>query len=71
MWTTVGYFARRFLTQQASNHRDTTEAVRTLHVIEGELPKLGFRIGRLEVTALLGGAIAAYYAWRRHEPGSL
>lgn len=71
MWATVGYFARRFIGQQAANHKDTEEAVRTLHKISEELPRLGFRISRLEMTALVGGAIAAYYAWRQKTPGSM
>jgi hypothetical protein len=67
----VGYFARRFLTQQAENHKDTLEVVRSVHQIQNELPKLGFRISRLEVTALVGAATAAYFAWRQRPPGSV
>lgn len=46
--STVGYFARKFLTQQASNHADTLEALEIARDIQYRLPKLHRRVRKLE-----------------------
>lgn len=65
MWAVLGYFARRFLAQQDRNHADTLEVRDTVRQINHELPRLGFRITRLEGVVIVGAAVAAWQAWRR------
>lgn len=36
---TIGFFARRFLTQQASNHKDTLRALTLLEHLDGRMPR--------------------------------
>lgn len=71
MYQTVGYFARRFLTQQASQHQDTLAVRSDVHEIKAALPQLGFRISRLELATIIAGAVGAVYAWKHREPGNL
>lgn len=65
MWATVGYFAKRFLSQQERNHADTLEALGIAREIRSQLPPLVLRLTRLEVAAVAAGAWAAFIAWRR------
>lgn len=62
---TVGYFARRFLSQQSSNHDDTVKALNALETIKSELPKLGYRLTRLEAAVLAGAAWLIFTGVRR------
>lgn len=48
MWQMVGYFARKFLTQQSSNHADTLEVRDVVRDIQRQLPLLTERVGKLE-----------------------
>lgn len=63
--TTVGYFARRFLTQQQNNHGDTLKALNVLEDVKAELPRLGWRLTRLEAAVVAGAAWLAYAGLRR------
>lgn len=65
MWGALGWAARRFLAQQTANHADTLEALGIARDIKGELPRLGYRLTRLEIGAMLASAAAAWYAYRR------
>lgn len=65
IWSVLGYFARRFLSQQTSNHRDTQEALGAVKIIRDELPRIGWRLTRLEVAALCGAAWLVFTGYRR------
>lgn len=65
MWGTVGYFARRFLDQQRSNHQDTREALDGIKEIRTTLPRVLWRLTRLEVAACVGAIVGAAVAYRK------
>lgn len=65
IWSVLGYFARRYYQQQTSNHQDTVKALNALESIKTELPRLGWRLSRLEVTVLAGAAWLVYSGTRR------
>lgn len=64
---TIGWAARRFVAQQASNHQDTLKALDALEDIRKELPRYGWRITRLELTAICGVAGAALAIYNRKQ----
>lgn len=61
----IGYFARRFLAQQTANHQDTLEALGIARNIQGQLPRFGYRLTRLEIAAAAAAVWAGIIAWRR------
>lgn len=61
----VGYFARGFLRQQNSNHRDTLAGLDQLRQIKSALPRIEWRLTRLEAVACVAAIIAAGLAYRR------
>lgn len=71
MWQTVGYYARRFLTQQTTNHRDTREALDGIRDIKAQLAPIKMRVDRIEAIGLIGGAVIGWVMTRRRWSGTL
>lgn len=45
---TVGFYARRFMSQQASNHKTSVETLQMVQEFERQLPRIAKRVKRLE-----------------------
>lgn len=71
MWQAVGYYARRFLTQQSNNHRDTLEALSGIRDIKAQLGPVKVRLDRIEAVGVLAGAVLGWVAMRRRWSGTL